>query len=190
MMLLLLALLAQLSPFEQDGRWGYRDDAGRVAIEPRFAHAEPFSPQGIAAVVDGAGWAYIDANGRILIRPLVVDNGPDYFQENLARFRDGGRVGFFDRAGRVGIAPRFAFARPFSEGLAAVCRGCTEVREGEHSAVRGGKWGYIDRSGRVAIPLQFEEAGSFENGVAVVTRKGKRLRIDKSGARVTGGAGS
>jgi hypothetical protein len=38
-------------------------------------------------VVDDDGWAYIDTAGRAVIRPLVVDNGPDYFREGVARFR-------------------------------------------------------------------------------------------------------
>jgi hypothetical protein len=47
-------------PFEQDGRWGYKDAVGRWAIPPRFEIAGSFSPEGLAAVVDTRGWAYIN----------------------------------------------------------------------------------------------------------------------------------
>ncbi len=177
----LVLALAALAPFEKDGRWGYRDDDGRIAIPPRYQIAREFSSTGIAAVVDEKGWAYIDKSGRIIVRPLVADNGPDYFHEGLARFRRDGKVGFFDEQGRVVIQPGYTFAMPFSDGRAAVCDGCAEVEEGEHRAMRGGKWGFIDRSGRLAIPLEFTEAGDFENGRARVRASGKWHYIGKDG---------
>lgn len=165
--LVAFALLA-LIPFEKDGRWGYRDSSGKVVIPPRYQVAQAFSPEGLAAVVDGDGWAYIDKTGRTVVRPLVVDNGPDYFREGVARFRRDERVGFFNTRGAVVIKPAYAYAMPFSEGLAAVCEGCIEMLQGEHRAIKGGKWGFIDRRGVLVVPLQFLEAGSFKNGRAMV----------------------
>jgi hypothetical protein len=84
-------------PFQDpdDETWGYRDPAGKVLIPTRYILAEPFSRGGIAAVADKQGWTYIDTRGRVVIRPLLVDNGPDPFQEGLARFRHGTKIGFF-----------------------------------------------------------------------------------------------
>jgi len=178
---LLLSVLAMLTPFEKGGKWGYKDTAGKVVIPPRYQVAQEFSPEGIAAVVDQKGWAYIDARGSILIRPLVVDNGPDYFAENLARFASDGKVGFFDRHGKVAIDPVHEFAMPFSEGRAAVCRGCSPTQQGEHRVVQGGLWGFIDRRGALVIPLQFEEAASFDGGSARVRLGGRWRRIDREG---------
>ena len=184
---LLFPLLAtpqstHLRPFEKDGRWGYRTVEGKVAIEPRFAVAKAFSPEGIAAVVDEEGWAYIDRSGRILIRPFLFDNGPDYFAEGLARFTADGKFGFFDKRGRVVIQSRFSFANSFSEGRAAVCDACREIAEGEHRRVQGGRWGFINRSGNLTIPLQFEEAESFKKGRARVRLGGQWKYIDQKGA--------
>jgi hypothetical protein len=178
---IILCALAVLAPFEKDGKWGYRDNAGKVSISPRYEMAREFSAEGIAAVVDQDGWAYIDRTGKVLLRPLVVDNGPDYFREGVARFSRGSRVGFFDTRGKVAIQPVYAHAMPFSEGRAAVCEGCTEVDEGEHRVVKGGKWGFIDRSGRVVVPLQFAAAGSFEKGRARVRAGTNWQHIDKDG---------
>ncbi len=160
--------LAILVPFQKDGKWGYREKGGSVAIPPRYQMAREFSAQGIAAVVDEQGWAWIDHTGQVLVRPLVIDNGPDYFREGVARFRRDGKVGFFDRHGKIVIKPGYEFAMPFFEGRAAVCDGCAEVEEGEHRAVRGGKWGYIDAGGKLVVPLQFVEAGNFVKGHARV----------------------
>jgi hypothetical protein len=182
--LILSVFFAFPVPFKKDDKWGYRDSRGNAVISPRFEVAHEFSAEGIAGVVDSQGWAYIDPTGRVVVRPVVVDNGPDYFVEGLARFRAGGKIGFFDKKGKVVIQANYAFARPFSEGLAAVCDSCKEVRQGEHTAVMGGKWGFINPRGVVVIPLQFEDAGSFETGRARVKTTGSWKYIDKHGAFV------
>jgi hypothetical protein len=176
--------LAYPVPFKKGEKWGYRDSGGRTVISPRFDVALQFSAEGLAAVVDSQGWAYIDPTGQVVIRPVVVDNGPDYFEEGLARFRTGGKIGFFDKRGKVVIQAKYAFARPFSEGLAAVCDYCREVREAEHAAMVGGKWGFINTRGALVIPLQFEDATSFENGRSKVRVTGSWKYIDKKGAIV------
>ncbi|MBM3748509.1 MAG: WG repeat-containing protein [Acidobacteria bacterium] len=173
---------AELTAFESKGKWGYKDTRGRIVIPARYEVAQPFLPEGIAAVADQSGWAYIDAQGREVIRPFIFDNGPDYFHEGLARFVAQGRFGFFDRHGKVAIPARFDFALPFAEGLAAFCAGCKEVSEGEHKAMRGGRWGFMDRQGEVVIPAKFEEARGFEKGRARVKLGGRWGFVDPSGA--------
>jgi rRNA maturation protein Nop10 len=173
-------------PFEQRGKWGYRDTRGAVVIPPRFDLAKPFSPEGLAAVVDNQGWAYIDTAGKLVIRPLVFDNGPDYFRENLARFTEAGKYGFFDRRGQIAIPPRFDFAAPFSEGLAAVCEGCEEVSDGEHRFLQGGAWGFIDRTGALVIPARFQEVRPFQKSRAKVKLNGQWQSIGKDGLPLAG----
>lgn len=161
--------------------WGYRNSTGRVRISPQFLVAEEYSPLGIAAVADASGWKYIDSKGKTLIRPFVFDNGPDPFQEGLARFKEGRKFGFFDERIRVVIPPRFDFAAPFSEGLAGFCEGCQENPQEEHTSYEGGFWGFIDKSGRIVIPPKFEEVHSFEQGRAWVKLHGSWILIDKEG---------
>jgi hypothetical protein len=174
----------RLTPFEEGEKWGYRDASGKVAISPHFSVANDFSPEGIAAVVDETGWVFIDAQGNILIRPFIVDNGPDYFQEGLARFVACGKFGFFNPRGQVVIQPHFDFALPFSEGLAAYCIGCLMKREGEHNFVEGGRWGYMDRKGKTVIGARFEAAENFASGKARVKIEGQWMAIDKKGKSV------
>lgn len=68
-----------------------------------------------------------------------------------------GKYGYIDVAGAMVIAPQFAEAGAFSEGLAAV-RTLSPDSEG----------GYIDATGTMVIPAQFDEANAFTNGLAVV----------------------
>lgn len=159
----------RLIRFEQNERWGYKNSLGKVVIEPQFEIAEDFSAEGIAAVVDAKGWAYIDRKGNIVVRPFNYDNGPDTFQEGLARFvADDGKIGFFNKKGRPVIQPQFGSAFYFKEGLAAVCIKCREEVSGDARVIRGGKWGYINHKGEMVIKPQYDRAFPFEKGLAQV----------------------
>jgi hypothetical protein len=164
------------------GKWGYRDETGKVVVAPRFHTVYEFSPEGIAGAYGDEGPVFIDKTGRVLARALDHDNGPDYFVAGRARIVKDGKVGFIDKQGRVVIEPRYEFATQFCRARAAVCAGCKERREGEITRMEGGRWGYIDWHGRPAIPQRFESATGFsEDGEAHVTEGGRRRVIDPSG---------
>lgn len=83
-----------------------------------------------------------------------------------------GRWGYVDGTGRLAIECRYADARRFADGLAAV-----QVPEGA--------WGYIDTVGRLVIAPQFVLAEPFEDGMAWVQAAGELWgRVDKSGKMV------
>jgi len=172
--------------FEENGVWGFRDGRGKIVIEPKFEAAYDFHGP-LAAVALAEGWRFIDRGGRVMdIRPFMIDNGPDYYSEGLARFVKDGRIGFLDEAGRIVIPAQFDFVSTFSEGLAAFCIGCQKVPEGGHLPVRGGKWGYINVRGEMAVKPQYEEASPFEDGRARVRLDGQWIRIDKFGKTAEG----
>lgn len=113
--------------------YGYKNGAGEVVIAPRFGFAYEFGAGGVAAAVerpeDEAGQArfwFIDPSGKPLAEAYAFDNGPDYFQEGMARIVDGGKVGFIDRTGAIVIAPQFVEARSFCHGQASVHDGTDE----------------------------------------------------------------
>lgn len=84
------------------------------------------------------------------------------------RIQREGKWGYIDRAGTLLIAPRFAAAHAFFDGLAAV--------EGDN-----GKWGYIRRTGEFAIaPAWADEPGDFHDGRAVVANGTTVIRKDGS----------
>ncbi len=148
---------AALTAYEDpaSGLMGYVDVANATVIAPRFPMAWDFTEHGVAfAVLPGAeaGWALIDCNATLILRPHVVDNGPDCFREGLARFVEDGRYGFFDQAGGVAIPAQFDYARPFENGRAAVCTGCQRVKDGEYTRLTGGQWSWVDREGGPASP--------------------------------------
>lgn len=173
-------------PFIKNGLWGYRKASGEVVVDPRFQFAEDFSDYGLAAVFDNVSrnWQYIDVNGQQIINPLPMDNGPDRFAGGLARYKADGKIGYFDEWGCISIEARFDWAQPFSEGLAAVCSGCSTIKKGDHFEITGGRWGYIDPTGEIAIPMEYDRVSRFDGAQASAERKGERFFIDRSGNKL------
>jgi hypothetical protein len=88
-----------------------------------------------------------------------MDNGPDYFEDSLARSRVGDKIGYIDRKLNLVIPATYDGAYPFKDGVAVVCTACTHVSdrtatEGERGWYQGGQWGRIDRRGRVVSPFR------------------------------------
>ena len=66
-----------------------------------------------------------------------------------------GEYGYVDRSRAAAFPARFASARRFREGRAAV-------------ATPGGKWGFIDGGGQIVIAAKYDMVGDFRNGRARV----------------------
>lgn len=133
------------APFfdEATESYGYRGCDGSTGIPATLIAAEPFNACGIAAVLDNSGWRYIDRTGTTLLRPKIMDNGPDPFSEGLARYVENGKYGFFDECGAVVIPAQYDFALPFNEGSAKAGYECTFTPEppfGEYSTYECERW--------------------------------------------------
>ena len=165
--------------FEKDDKFGFQNSLGVELIEPQFNFAQDFSQKGIAAVVDDSGWVYIDKKGKKIIRPHIVDNGPDYFSFDLARFKKNNKYGYFNETGRIAIQPKFDYARSFSDSVAAVYKGCKFINNGEHLEINDGKWGFINLKGDLIIPFIYDEVSDFNNGHANVKENGKSIIINR-----------
>lgn len=170
-----------LTPFSQQGKWGFKDSAGHVIVAPRFDVADEFSG-GLAAVNMGerripnigliretGRWGYIDETGKLAL-PMKFTQA-DSFSEGLAAVHEGKRSGFIDRSGRMVFEAPFDVSWGFHEGLALVKSNL--------------KMMYLDRSGRrlKTPPLDDNSrGGNFSEGLAAVEIGGKWGFIDKSGA--------
>jgi len=137
------------TPFEDSATelTGYRNARGKVVVPPRFTVGMEFGSKGVAAVVLGRSFGYIDCKGRFF-ETLSVDNGPDDFHEGLVRIRDKGRVGYANLAGQVVISPRFEDADGFCRGVARVGEQCRTRSDGEHRITECRGTRYIDTRGR------------------------------------------
>ncbi len=174
-------LISQLYPFEQDGLYGYKNKKGKTILPAKYLMAEKFSKDGIAAIIDDSSWAYIDKNGKVLIRPIAYDNYPDEFHNGLARFIKDDKFGFFNRKCEIIIPNKFTYVSVFSGGLAAFCEKCVKTQEGEYHIYKGGRWGYVNKKGDIAIEPVYDVGYDFEKGFARVKFKGEWLTINKNG---------
>lgn len=213
-----------------DDKAGYINAKGEVVIEPQFS---PFYRDvgygdfisGFARVLTEKGEFVIDESGKIVSKyrssdtPVVVSLG--HPREGLAPFAEevipdgskppGPRVGlkgYMNMARQVVISPRFAYAGPFSEGLAAVAidgncwvSGYRGMQLPAPSAeaiqtscgplpartvVNPCRHAYISSTGRFVTEAAYELAKEFSEGRAAVRSGGLWGFIDSSGRRITG----
>jgi hypothetical protein len=129
-----------------------KDAGGDALISKKVADSALYDENGIGFLYSPVGVFYFTKSG-LARKTMYFDNGPDYFSEGLARTEWNGKIGFFDKKLSIVIEPRFDFAFPFHNGLAAVCNGCTQKKLGEHTVIVGGKWGAINVKGEIVVPI-------------------------------------
>ncbi len=89
---------------------------------------------------------YVSRTGKFVFTP-VIDNGPDYFREGLARYQENGKMGFVNEKLEVIIPAQFEFVSAFSEGKAAYCTECIKKQVGEHQITESDSWQHINKQG-------------------------------------------
>jgi len=166
-------IISACHPFCKNGKWGYVDNQGQVAIEPQFDSAHDFS-EGLAAVsnsTDGAQESgYIQSDGKWAFRMPDSDWAFAPFSGGRARFSTsaGRQFGYVDPTGRIIVEPKFDRAMDFSEGRARVAIG-EWIDEFPSPRFRG-TWGYIDRDGQLVITANLTDASEFSDGLALISR--------------------
>lgn len=125
-----------LKPFKaENGKFGYKNDKGKIIIVPKYDNAYDFS-EGMAAVNIGAvvslstglvggKWGFIDGTGKevILLKYAAVTQ----FNEGLAAFISGYYLddtknvwGYLDKTGKEVISAKYSYAEVFENGKAKV----------------------------------------------------------------------
>lgn len=125
---------------------------GHLVVYARHLQNMSFNEKGLAEVLFDGKQYYLNKSGKTA-QTHRVDSGADNFSEGLARVIVDKKYGFMDNSLNIVIDPRYDFAFPFENGIAAVCNNCISKSEGEHSYMEGGKWGAINRQGEVIIPI-------------------------------------
>ncbi|TGL60581.1 WG repeat-containing protein [Leptospira sarikeiensis] len=180
--LIFLPLLAfcskksQLTAFEENGIYGYKDQNGKVLISPQYSMAYDFNENGVGFSFSKSGWVCIDPKNQILLNVFQFDNGPDDFSEGLARFVENSKFGFFDPSCNKIIAANFDFAYPIQDGFSKVCNGCESVSDGEHSMIQGGKYGLIDKKGTIVVAVEYDS-------ISEVDPETKTVQASKAGSK-------
>lgn len=136
-------------------RYGFIDQTGETAIEPRFDEVGEFR-EGKVRIRSGNVWGYADTTGKVIIRPQFREAGD--FYEGRARVRNDRYWGFIDEMGNPLTPEKFLRAGDFHEG---------------HAWVQSGKFfGYLGLLGDMEISAEYTKARDFSEGLAAVKRKG------------------
>ena len=90
---------------EEEGKWGWCDKDGKIAITPQFVSAYPFMGKKLTAVQLGESWGYISNNGNWIIKPQFDFAYP--YDGNIAMVLSKGKYGFIDENGKYVINSQF-----------------------------------------------------------------------------------
>ena len=149
----------------QEAKYGFMNKTGEVAIplrfDPRPGQLESMSlsrfTEGLAPVMFGKLYGYIDNKGNTVIPPIFHEAGP--FSEGLASVTTAdGQKRYIDKSGLFVIKLTSGRGGVFNDGLATLA---VEI-DGRT------KMGYIDRTGKTIIEPKFDVAYDFFDGVAKV----------------------
>ena len=106
----------------KNGKYGYLNNAGEVAIPLQFDGADHFS-EGLAAVKLNDLWGFIDIKGNVVIEPKYLPRiwgSPMIFSEGFAAVRTETGTGFINKSGAMIVSPVYSYVDDFDGGLALV----------------------------------------------------------------------
>lgn len=164
-----------LARVELNGKVAYIDDLGRVAVLLEGADYGRAFSDGLAEVLVGKLWGFIDRSGTFVIKPQFEWTEP--FVEGIALVRKSADSEYYpvDKTGKpLSITP------PDAD-----CRGFVNFREGlSECAALNGLSGYFDHGGHWVINPTFSAAGEFSEGLAYARPPAKWAKcgyIDREG---------
>lgn len=106
-----------MARIQVNGRWGFVDRSGTLAIPPTFDEVHDFS-SGLAAAQKNEKWGFIDQQGNWVIAPTWSNIRP--FSEGLAAVEQNEQWGYIDRTGAWVITPTYMNAGNFINNFAIV----------------------------------------------------------------------
>lgn len=166
---------------------GYVDGSGEYVIpKGKYSVCLTDTFRNFAVVYkSNRGFVGINRDEELLFQIFQYDNGPDYPSEGLFRITKDNKLGFANLDGKIIVEEKYDAAYPFSEGLAAFCKGCTTQKMGEYSMWKNGKWGFIDKTGKEVIAPQFDKVNNgFTDGKIKVKVGEEIFEINNKGERI------
>lgn len=151
-------------------KWGYIDDSGKFALQPKFTQAMRFQPNSLAVAGEGDKVGLIDRTGKFFVKPVYT--AIDDFYDGLAVAQDDKGFVVLDSKGEV-ISQTFPYISSYRSNRAAYY-----IQSQDGTLL----YGYLDETGKTIIEPVYEYAGEFEGDRAVVKLPGKGYAlIDKNG---------
>ena len=191
-----------MAVYERNGKFGYLDSTGRVAIPARYEVAKDFH-DGMAYVSEGGKWGYIDKKGTVVI-PIEYDYIYGYVWEyglEYAVVEQNGKRGYISRTGELKVNPEYdevpCGLYPFKESDAPLFKGekmglinqdyevvvpcryseIDRYSEGLCAVESSERWGFVDTKGEEVIPMRYLEVHPFHEGLATVCHTNGRWGV-------------
>lgn len=159
-----------LLSIKANGKWGYLDTEGKVAIDPKYDKATVFNGKYASAQIGGLFYV-LDKSGNETKVTIPSLHMIKEFKEGLAPYvLEDKKTGFIDPTGKIVIEAQFKTVGYFTNDLAW-------ARDFDN------KIGYIDKTGKWVITPQFQDANDFEavSGLARIKVDDAWAYVDKSG---------
>ena len=163
---------------------GYKNRFGKTVIDAKFCFVYSDTLYSMAMVLKNGEWIGIDKDEKIILRPFIFDNGPDYIEEGLFRYVENDKIGFANIDGEKIIVAKYDFATPFENGLSEYTLGGKKEYEkgGEHWWWTGGyENGFVNHSGQeftrvTELKNNKREAWTKENKQFLLNQQGEIIK--------------
>lgn len=96
---------------------GYKSLKGDIIIKSKYQNGSDTLFKMAIVMTSQSEFVGIDRNDKIILKPYIYDNGPDYFEEGLIRFVENNKIGFANQDGQKIIKAKYSFATPFEDGI-------------------------------------------------------------------------
>lgn len=164
-----------LTKIKINGKYGFIDKTGKIAIEPQFVRAEDFS-EGLAVVsvknkydkYECEKYGYIDKTGKFVIKPEFYRARS--FSDGMAVIHDVG-FGYYDPCGYIDKTGRIVLKPVWWEDAEDFINGIAYVHWHEERIYTGA---CIDKTGHVINDPNVYYEGFYPEGLELV-RKGDKI---------------
>ncbi|MSU77577.1 MAG: WG repeat-containing protein [Gemmataceae bacterium] len=188
---------SDLAPVEKDGKFGFVNRFGDIAIPLMWDQASTFDVHGVARVINDDKFGLIARTGKLVVPLGTWAEVGEFDAAGFAAVRKDGKWGAIDRTGKLILPLKWDNPPSFDKGGLALVRFAGKFGfidrtgklvgelEWDHAYSFGDdelacvsqfrKWGFIDRTGNVVIPIEWDSAHSSfdEKGMAGVCKSGK-----------------
>lgn len=159
----------KLIAVKKDGKWGFMNVSGKMAIKATYDRTYNFS-NGLAAVKKNGKWGFINKNGKEVIKPQFTTTAKQ-FENGYVAAKKGSKWGLISKTGKAVVPFNYQEVGEYGDGLVNV--------------KQGNKYGYVNLKNQMVIKPQYKYAIQFTEGLAgVLDFKGNVGTINKAGKTI------
>ena len=159
----------KLIAVKKDGKWGFMNVSGKMAIKATYDRTYNFS-NGLAAVKKNGKWGFINKNGKEVIKPQFTTTAKQ-FENCYVAAKKGSKWGLISKTGKAVVPFNYQEVGEYGDGLVNV--------------KQGNKYGYVNLKNQMVIKPQYQYAIQFTEGLAgVLDFKGNVGTINKAGKTI------